>query len=80
VTTAEAACPFDRPAAPTRHLVGREHQQLLIAGGVGGGGGVGEQPTDGGDRRGDEGVAVGSTPMTPSMLSASMAIAVVLSL
>ena len=56
---AEAAGTLDRPAAPTRQLAGREHQQFWIADGVGGCGGVHQEAADGGDGRGGQGVAVG---------------------
>ena len=51
---------------------------MLVAGRVGAGGGLSQHPAEVTDGGGGEGVAVVSTPMTPSTSSASMAIAVVL--
>jgi hypothetical protein len=69
---AVAARAFHCPTATARHLAAGEAEQLLVAGRIGAGGGLGEHSTDRGECRGGQGVAVVSTPMTPSTVSASM--------
>jgi hypothetical protein len=69
---AEAARPLDRPQTAARKVTVRKAEQLLVARRIGTGGGLGEHPAEIGDGCRGQGVAVVSTPMTPSTSSASM--------